>query len=933
LLYIISGEQDVITTYNDRIGMTININLSGWNYTTNSYDVTSIGGKPVWAKAYDNNSIQTKAKGIDVFGGGIRSDIIDDYTFLSQPDLATTKLSADCFVDYSRKSTQMIWREPIEFINDSLANEWKTLLIDPSASFPGGTYESLNIYLNNINTDLVVTATDINSDLVLYQGEDGTAVNYWATNAFTWTQELTDSSLGLPPTGGYWVPPTSGSLVEAQIPYANLSNRHYPTIATAPYLGGVYSSEDSGGYFVPRMLGASTYVGINYLNTLDALRITNDINDRGLSAVFQDPEYFRSDRGLSETSQIAPISTADIDARWMKASVIENEKAGSIVNAQKYQEFIPYQAKYESSNINSNGLITQSVRYDPFTGEEDNEWGHETTWPANFRGENDIHGWYETVLSPGKIIHQWKTDIFGNSYVLVKETSATSIYEQNQTPGIMWVKDQNGRIDLASNAISAVYDNFAFSSPELSAEITNSQIRDFDIWFDTMMVQTTGHVVIERLNFDYDTNRIFSIADDLAVLNLSADNGGKFAGTWFFDEEKKVTFCTIAANGSNYPSIIGSWSPKGISTSWKSVAMTPSGGKQLAINANSLYESLDYGVTWASISNPTFAVGFEIEMSENGKYITFCTEAVVYNNLWVSDDYGTTWTAKGSINKNMYGVSMSDDGQYQLAGGEDGFFQSSDYGVTWTISPTLPAGYYFGGSISSTGKYQTALRVGSFYVSNDYGVTWTIHSIPGQGYRSAISDDGKYITVTTFGFKIYTSNDYGISFIQRDSNRPWKGMAMSSDGKYQSATVNSGQLYSSDDYGVTWHASESSRAWTDIAMSSDGVYKSATATGQIYIYNPTGGLYPILYNLDLNTNILTKEYDGSNDVQINAMSALGLSSIEDPVFTYNNLTNKFDVAFVGYGTTYQGMIITDIKINNFSGEMEIESVNSIVPTN
>ena len=42
-------------------------NLSGWNYTTHTFDGHSAGARPFWGKAYDNASNQTKFKGIESY--------------------------------------------------------------------------------------------------------------------------------------------------------------------------------------------------------------------------------------------------------------------------------------------------------------------------------------------------------------------------------------------------------------------------------------------------------------------------------------------------------------------------------------------------------------------------------------------------------------------------------------------------------------------------------------------------------------------------------------------------------------------------------------------------------------------------------------------------------------------------------------------------
>jgi len=539
-----SGALGVETIYNDRINMLINIPLTGWNYTTNQYDVTAIGARPFWAKAYDTSNDQTKQKGTLAWGGGIRL-IIDDYTFVTQPDISTMSLSSNYYVDYLRKgSSSLTWTQPVEFIINEEKREWCKLLLDPSVASP------LDDYLLNITNEMVISASVETSNMML-ENSSNMFVNYWSNIPFTWNQEIVNSTNGLPPTGGRWVPTVSGELVDPLVPYANLTNRHFPTIASVPYVGNLYTTEYSGGYFVPRMLGTSVYVGKGWETEIDTSVISNDLSARGITASFRDPDkYIGKDRGLSKTNQLSPIISGGNDQRWQKGDITEGFKAGDVVGAKEYQEYIPYQTKYESTGINSNGLRTQSEKYDPWTGSTDSVWADPTYFPPNFKNEHDINGWYDNNLPENTFIYEWKTDIFGNNYALLKDNTIEGVYDRKQAFGTMWIRNQENLIAPIS-ALFPTYDIF-----QDAASSVDYTIKNFDLWYDTLMLQTSSHVIIEYINFDYDTNRIFTIADNVNAIDLESLSGGQYGGHWLFDEEKRVTLCQVlsdAANNTVYP--------------------------------------------------------------------------------------------------------------------------------------------------------------------------------------------------------------------------------------------------------------------------------------------------------------------------------------------------------------------------------------------
>ena len=69
-------------------------------------------------------------------------------------------------------------------------------------------------------------------------------------------------------------------------------------------------------------------------------------------------------------------------------------------------------------------------------------------------------------------------------------------------------------------------------------------------------------------------------------------------------------------------------------------------------------------------------------------------------------------------------------------------------------------------------------------------------------------------------------------------------------------------------------------------------------------------------------------FNFSGNPQINSLSALELSVIEEPVFAYNKDTKNYNISFIGYSDKYVGPIITTINVVENSG---LESVYSITP--
>lgn len=518
----------------------LEVPLSGWNYNTNTYDGITSGARPFWAKAFDDSSIQTKYKGIDYHGGSLQ--LVDDYIFVQQPELSDIILNVDMYMVYNRRNDVMFWYEPLTFFVDTHEKRWNKLIIDESSTSPLDPALTTTKDLR----ELVVQDSSEPSTMMLdIDNDDPLLVNYYAISGFTWSQTLSDSSLGIPPTGGVWVDSVSGVLVVPDNPHEYITNKHYPTYASVPYVGDLYSDKESGGYFVPKMLGVSTFVEKGMNQAINTLIIDPNEDGRGLDRVFRDININESDYGLSQTDQIAPISTLDIDSSWMKGAVTEWTKAGAVVRAREHQEFIPYQTAYETTRVNDNGIRRQGDAYDPWYGSTDSDWENNIDFPPSDRQQYNIEGWYDQFDIGDGRIYAWQTDIFGNQYALMKQTTGLSQYDKSQLEGSIWTRDSRKVISPGTESLERIYNKFTNFT-------IDANIKDFDIWYDTMMIQLSSALAFAKITFDYDDNIIFTIADDIHEVSLAES---KFAGTWFFEQDKLVTICTVVSadtGGSTY---------------------------------------------------------------------------------------------------------------------------------------------------------------------------------------------------------------------------------------------------------------------------------------------------------------------------------------------------------------------------------------------
>ncbi len=344
------------------------------------------------------------------------------------------------------------------------------------------------------------------------------------------------------------------------------------------------------------------------------------------------------------------------------------------------------------------------------------------------------------------------------------------------------------------------------------------------------------------------------------------------------------------------------WTEKDSARQWNAIAMSSDGKIQTAVTQDyKIYNSTDYGNTWALVFTSAEEAFVDVAMSSDGKIQT--AVATAEGRIYVSTDYGLNWSLEDDP-RYWKSVAMSSDGKIQTAvdtGGLAGggyIYISTDYGDNWATTSATSS--WSDVAMSSDGKIQTAtINPGEIYVSTDYGDNWATTSVSGDWYSVAMSSDGKIQTVVVYGGNIYVSYNYGTTWTEQASSKEWTAVAVSSDGKIQTATVNVGQIYVSTEYGTsTWTGNDSNRTWKSVAMSSDGKIQTAVDyEGYIYVshsdsFIPDGklgiGTTTPSSALDVyattSSAILTVKQDGSGSV-VDFKNATGT------VFIINNAGN------------------------------------------
>lgn len=515
-------------------GFVLSTPLKGWDYNLNApatpVSFQNVGAKPYWAKT--NNTY----KGYNFTGAAPR--LLDFYNVVYQPEISDISFNLGQYVEYVRNyPADLNWVQPLTLATQKNLKQWCTIQIQTTSS---------NLDSNFSDTILIPTLSESNIILQNFVNNEPVEIYYKAQQPFIWQISA------VPEINTPQFPSVSSAIgISSRFSWANLTNLEHPTFAVFPTLDQFYSATDSGGYFTPNYLGASKYINQNYTVT------TNASSNKSVG-YFSDPQKTVFTRGFTQEDQDSPYEIANNNT-WVKEPFITTPIAGTVNKKifKKYQKFIPYQSKYETNPYIKQGLVLPNSRQTPWGGKNDSEWTDLNNFPVSPTGEINVKKWADSqILKQTSLqLDNWVTDIFGNQYGLYKDYTNIEPIDRKNINGILWVRTNKQNVAPATTALNRVFDTYKKTS--IINELTGFGIRKIETFYDTLYVETSGAIIFEKLNYDYDTDTIFSTTDDARFISLAEPVSLNFdkefvntdlseyryatvGDTWFFSDLKKV---------------------------------------------------------------------------------------------------------------------------------------------------------------------------------------------------------------------------------------------------------------------------------------------------------------------------------------------------------------------------------------------------------
>lgn len=369
-----------------------------------------------------------------------------EHLMLTQPEAINTTINNNQYFEYNRKaSNPMIWSQPVTLNIRADEKEWRTINITSDAK------EALvNRIINNNQctaSDLIGatrnSASSTASDILLRSKDDcGNRMRVFYCAKNPFTVKHTLDTVGD-------IQPIESILFNEPLkPWANLENIGNILIGRKPNDTALFEEPKANS------LGTKNLGVYSYANDEFDAYITNDAG-----TVTSDPEVWPADN------------------RYVR---LEFNNLGVLGYTNGYAAGIP------------------DGSYGDFTGY--------SSTIEKFELSDDFHSCATTdtlhaTLSALTIVKH-STDLYGNHYALYKPLHVTKT-DREEATGILIFKNQSGMIEFAEAFADTVESYTAYQG--ISASEVESGVIDFFAYHDTMVLQLSSTLIIDKVEYIDDS--------------------------------------------------------------------------------------------------------------------------------------------------------------------------------------------------------------------------------------------------------------------------------------------------------------------------------------------------------------------------------------------------------------------------------------------
>jgi hypothetical protein len=372
-------------------------------------------------------------------------------------------------------------------------------------------------------------------------------------------------------SGQYLLSPLSSYVLIPTYPYQNILNRRFPTVAHIPEITSAQREKYLGNFFTKDNLG------ILFWNTYKKEYSFSRFLSAGEVILIPDPEVGSNASGLSLFDQTLSGIDYQVDLQWNRYDWSNDYAFGKIYSEPKIHKFFAYTGKNEISEDSDEG-VSRVTDYQDF-------WNDNIIWRNRDVFEFSGDDYYplderkKYLLYNKGILTKYKTDIFGNHYGLFKNSltnsysaistyvhypSATSLYttntsslcslyaKQNFQPGQVFVRSYDDtKVLPLSSALSGIFIKY----PTIVRNELENSIIDMELIFNTIVLETSNYIVLDKINFDFDTNTFngFYTKNTYFKKYNTDSNIENYSNFWYDDESNNIflAFLTLFQENSS----------------------------------------------------------------------------------------------------------------------------------------------------------------------------------------------------------------------------------------------------------------------------------------------------------------------------------------------------------------------------------------------
>ena len=377
----------------------------------------------------------------------------------------------------------------------------------------------------------------------------------------------------------------SGKLFSATSPHKDILNKHYPTVLFASG-ESVYKREYIGGFF------NSTGIGLTNFTTLDyTYHFEPKVNT---TYYFPDPAVGARGTYGSKTEIKSPVVYYE-NVNWNKKNTSHTFSTANQVQFENILRFTSYHST-EQSKTSPPGVSRYNDRFSFWSKTATPVWENDDIYEKQ-NNVQPIDTRSDQLLNGNKIVYKWKTDIYGNSYALIKDrtepdkdsptSSPSTLYdstyiisdttktsnthakynwqtslsgdthtnknltEKKFLPGQLYIRNNTsqGIHSITDDIFSALYSKYSnggvITYKDITINLTDisdsilSSLIDFDIVKDVIILETDEYIVLESIKYDYQTSVIASNQKTYTFIYKNYyNNNYTHTSNWWYDESK-----------------------------------------------------------------------------------------------------------------------------------------------------------------------------------------------------------------------------------------------------------------------------------------------------------------------------------------------------------------------------------------------------------